>query len=340
MSQPAILIALTPAEKSDFLPPPVQKQLDALGVRQIPVELPLPEGRVWADVLAETKPDALVCAWAAPTLPENLPVGSDGGLRYVGYLAGSVRKLIPRPLIERGLLVTNWGGSISRTISECGLLLILSAMRRASHWSVAMHREGAWKNGLHTVTQSLYEKRVGLHGFGHIAQQMVPLLRPFGVAISAYSPSVPDGVLAAHDVKRSTTLENLFAENDVIVELAPYHAKNHHIVTEVLLRSIPPGGAFINIGRGAVVDEAALIRVAIDRRDDLEIGLDVYETEPLPVDSALRGMPNVALLPHIAGPTKDRRRDTASLVVENLGRLARGEQIPDLINLDIYDRAT
>jgi len=88
------------------------------------------------------------------------------------------------------------------------------------------------------------------------------------------------------------------------------------------------------------VDEAALIRVAIDRRDDLEIGLDVYETEPLPVDSALRGLPNVALLPHIAGPTKDRRRDTASLVVENLGRLARGEQIPDIINLDIYDRAT
>jgi phosphoglycerate dehydrogenase-like enzyme len=340
MSHPTVLIALTPAERTDFLTPPVQKRLDALGLRQIPVELPLSANLDWGTLLSEHQPDALMCAWAAPSLPEDLVVGSEGGLRYVAYLAGSVRKLIPRPLIERGLQVTNWGGSISRTVSECGLLLILSAMRRASHWSVAMHRDSAWKNGLQTVTQSLYEKSVGFHGFGHIAQQMVPLLRPFGVTISAYSPSVPDEVLAAHGVQRSSTLENLFADNDIIVELAPYHAKNHHIVTEKLLRSIKPGGVFINIGRGAVVDEAAMIRVATDRRDDLQIGLDVYETEPLPADSALRGLSNVALLPHIAGPTKDRRQDTAALAVENLTRFVRGEQLHDPITLDVYDRAT
>ena len=340
MSHPAVLIALSPAEKADFLTPPVQARLDALGLRQIAVELPLSADVDWSALLRQHQPDALMCAWAAPSLPEDLPIGQDGGLRYVAYLAGSVRKLIPRPLIERGLLVTNWGGSISRTVSECGLLLILSAMRRASHWSVAMHRDGAWKNGLQTVTQSLFEKSVGFHGFGHIAQQMVPLLRPFATTISAYSPSVPDEVLAAHGVQRSASLENLFAENDVIVELAPYHAKNHHIVTEKLLRSIKPGGAFINIGRGAVVDEAAMIRVATERQGDLQIGLDVYETEPLPADSALRGLSNVALLPHIAGPTKDRRQDTAALAVENLTRFARGEEIPDLITLDIYDRAT
>ena len=340
MPHPSVLIALSPAERTDFLTPKVQARLDALGMRQIALELPLSADIDWGALLRRHQPDALMCAWAAPSLPEDLPIGPHGGLRYVSYLAGSVRKLIPRPLIERGLLVTNWGGSISRTVAECGLLLILSAMRRASHWSVAMHRDGAWKDGLQTVTQSLFEKSVGFHGFGHIAQQMVPLLRPFGVTISAYSPSVPDEVLAAHGAQRSSSLENLFAHNDVIVELAPYHAKNHHIVTEKLLRSIKPGGAFINIGRGAVVDEAAMIRVATERQDDLQIGLDVYETEPLPADSALRGLSNVALLPHIAGPTKDRRQDSAALAVENLARFARGEQIHDPITLDVYDRAT
>jgi len=89
-----------------------------------------------------------------------------------------------------------------------------------------------------------------------------------------------------------------------------------------------------------VVDEAALIRVARDRAADLQIGLDVYEIEPLPKDSPLRGLPNVALLPHIAGPTKDRRQDTASFAIENLQRFLQGKPLESVITLDVYDRAT
>lgn len=340
MSRPTLLIPLTPEERSDFLPALVQSRLEKLPFQLRPIALPLPDPASWPKILAEAKAEALLCAWACPALPHDLPIGGPGQLRYVAYLAGSVKKLVPRSLIERGLQVTNWGNSISRTISECGLLLILSAMRRASHWSVAMHRDGQWKNGMKTVTQSLFCRRVGLHGFGAISQDMIPLLRPFDVSISAFSPSVPDAVFQKYGVARSPSLENLFSENDVVVELAPYHSKNHHIVTEKLLRSIPPGGAFINIGRGAVVDEAALARVARDRTDDLQIGLDVYETEPLPLDSPLRGLSNVALLPHIAGPTKDRRRDTASFAIENLEKFSQGQAVESQVTLDIYDRTT
>ncbi len=339
MSLPRVLIALSGPEKTDFLTPPVQALLDRLPVEQVHLTVPPKDPAIWSNLLAEIRPDALLCAWACPSLPETLAVGADG-LRFVGYFAGSVRKLVPRPLIERGLVVTNWGGSISRTISECGLLLILSAMRRASYWSVAMHRDGAWKQGVQTVTQSLFERSIGLHGFGHIAQQMVPLLRPFRGNISAFSPSVPDAVLAEHGVLRSPSLEHLFSEHDVIVELAPYTPKNHHIVTAGLLRSIRPGGVFVNIGRGAVVDEAALIAVARERPDDLQIALDVYEFEPLSADSPLRGMDNVAMLPHIAGPTKDRRQDTAALAVKNLGDFLAGKAPDPVVTVDVYDRAT
>jgi phosphoglycerate dehydrogenase-like enzyme len=141
-------------------------------------------------------------------------------------------------------------------------------------------------------------------------------------------------------VKRSPSLEELFSGNDVIVELAPYHAGNHHIINEAILRSIPPGGVFVNIARGAMVDEEALIRVARERAEDLQVGLDVYEQEPLPKESALRGLPNVALLPHIAGPTKDRRRDTTRLAIENLGCFVRGEAIPNCMTPEIYDLST
>ena len=340
MSSSVILQPLTSDEAKDFLTPPVQAKLNALPLRQVPFPLPLADPGAWKSILQQHRPEILLCAWGCPPLPEDLPVGQPGQLRYVAYLAGSVKKLVPRKLIENGLLVTNWGNAISRTISECGLLLILTAMRRAGYWNVAMHRDGGWKDGMKTVTQSLFCRSVGLHGFGAIAQEMIPLLRPFDVSISAFSPSVPDSIFQKYGVTRSPSLEHLFAEHDVIVELAPYTPKNHHIVTEKLLRSIRPGGAFINIGRGPVVDEAALIRVARDRLNDLQIGLDVYETEPLPKDSPLRGIPNIALLPHIAGPTKDRRQDTASFAIENLSRFLQGQPLESQITLDVYDRAT
>lgn len=340
MSAPVVLTALTQTERDDFLTSSVQTNLDSLSLRQVPLPLPLADPASWPKQVVDSKAEALLCAWGCPPLPSDLPVAGPGQLRYVAYLAGSVRKLVPRSLIEKGLQVTNWGSSVSRTISECGLLLILSAMRRSSHWNVAMHRDGAWKDGMKTVTQSLFCRSIGLHGFGAIAQELIPLLRPFGVSISAFSPSVPDAVFQKSGVTRSTSLEHLFSQHDIIVELAPYTPKNHHIVTEKLLRSIPSGGVFINIGRGAVVDEAALARVAKDRIDDLQIGLDVYETEPLPEDSPLRGLSNIALLPHIAGPTKDRRQDTASFAIENLQSFLQGKPLQSLITLDVYDRAT
>jgi phosphoglycerate dehydrogenase-like enzyme len=83
-----------------------------------------------------------------------------------------------------------------------------------------------------------------------------------------------------------------------------------------------------------------LVRVARERADDLQVALDVYETEPLPKDSPLRGLPNVALLPHIAGPTKDRRRDSTALALDNLEKFVRGEEIPGLITPEVYDRST
>jgi phosphoglycerate dehydrogenase-like enzyme len=332
-----LLIALTEDEEKDFLPDHHLKAIEALPVVIKRVDLPLGSSHDWPGILAENKPDVLIAAWACPPLPEDLAVGEEG-LKYVAYLAGSIKELVPRVLLERGLQVTNWGSSISRTVAECGLLLILMAMRRASYWSVVMHRDGGWKQGLETVTQSLHERSIGIHGFGQIARHMVPLLKPFGGDISAFSPGVPDALMEERGVKRCHSLPDLFSRNEVIVELAPYTPENFQIVTEELLRSIRPGGVFVNIGRGEVVDEEAMIRVAKDRQEDLQIALDVYGMEPLPVDSPLRGLPNVALLPHIAGPTKDRRKDSTAFAIENLRRFIHGETISANITPEIFDR--
>jgi len=140
------------------------------------------------------------------------------------------------------------------------------------------------------------------------------------------------------NIRRSETLEDLFSTADVLVELAPGKPANHHLVGDDLLSLLHEQAVFVNLGRGMVVDEDAMVRASRDR--GLHIALDVYETEPLPVDSPLRGLDNITLLPHLGGPTPDRRRDCGELALENLQNYLDDKPLSNFIDLGIYDRAT
>ena len=337
MSEPRAIVALSDLEAGDFFPGPMWDELERLLGDFRRVRLPLNQPDAWPALWRETPGDILICAWQSPSLNSTVTPADLKPLKYVCYLAGSVRRLVPRELIANGLLVTNWGGAISATVAECTLMLILMALRRASHWAIAMHRDGAWKNAA-TCTQSLLDRRVGIHGFGGISQALVPMLRPFTPHIQAFSPHVPDEHFTRSGVKRLHSLEELFAQSDVVVELAAATPENFHVVQESHLRLIPDGGVFVNTGRGSVVDEVALTRVAREGR--LQIALDVFEQEPLPADSPLRGLPNVTLLPHLGGPTRDRRRDSGALALKNLRAFRRGEPLEAVVNLEVYDRSS
>ncbi|MDQ8179941.1 hydroxyacid dehydrogenase [Pelagicoccus sp. SDUM812005] len=291
----------------------------------------------WESVLREANPEIVVGGWAMRPLPANALSELAPALKYVCYLAGSVRHLVSREQIAAGLLVTNWGNSISRTISECALLLTLSCMRRLTYWAEQMHDKGAWKTPA-TETQSLFDRRVGLHGFGAIAKELVPLLRPFTSRISAYTEGMPDEVYQEYGVEKADSLEALFANHDVIIEVEALTPARHKIIGEALLRSIPAGGVFVNVARGALVDENALVRVV--KSTDLQVGLDVFAIEPLPVDHPLRGCRNVTLLPHLSGPTTDRRIDSADRAIENLQRFREGKPLIAPITCEVYDRST
>ncbi len=297
------------------------------------VEAPLSDAD-WRELLREKRPEIILCAWETP----GLPLEAAEHLKYLCYLCGSIRSLVPRELIERGLKVTNWGAVVSNTVAECALLLILAALRRVGNWSVAMRTQGQWKSGRHPDTLSLFGRRVGLHGLGAISRDLVRLVEPFNVQLSAYSPSVPDETFERLNVRRSETLEDLFSRADVLVELAPGKPDNYHLVGDDLLGLLPPHAVFVNLGRGMVVDEAALVRASQQR--GLHIALDVYETEPLPVVSPLRSLDNITLLPHLGGPTPDRRRDCGELALQNLENYLASKPLTNLIDLGTYDRAT
>jgi len=286
-----------------------------------------------ARCLDELKPVVLVGAWSTPRLPEQLPES----LQYLCYLCGTVKMITNRRHLENGLRVTNWGGSISRTVAEAALLHILACLRRVPHWTIAMHQQGAWRTPEMEGT-SLFGLSVGIHGFGRVSRALIRLLKPFEVKIKVFAPDADAAAGQIHGFEPVATLEDLFAGSEIVVELAPLIPETTGIVQERHLRLLPPGGVFVNVGRGPVVDEPGLVRVA--QEGAIRIGLDVFATEPLAPDHPLRGLPNVFLTPHIAGPTANSCRDIGEYALANLRRFAAGQQLEALVTPETYDRST
>jgi phosphoglycerate dehydrogenase-like enzyme len=287
-------------------------------------------------VLTDYQPEIIVGAWDMPPLPLSAVAGQGGSLEYFSFVPGSAKKQITAEHLEAGLVMSNWGTTIGPYVAECALLLVLNALRRVALWGHQLKAEGIWRDRL-TNNRSLFRKRVGLHGFGAIAQSLVELMRPFDPIVTA-DTGVPDDVLAKYGVTRAESTEALFANSDILVELKPLTVKTEHSVDERLLRMLPPGACFVNIGRGSVVDEEALVRVASE--GNIEVALDVYAEEPLPVASPLRGLPNVFLLPHMGGATIDRGIECGERALRNVERFVAGETVENPVSVEAFVRAT
>lgn len=329
----SLLAVATPFEQQHFLAGTVVAELKALADEFRLID---PTGLTPADFareLAAINPDVLLNGWSSPPLPATLPPR----LRYMCYLTGSVRRLVTREQLERGFLVTNWGSAISRTVAECALFHTLSCLRQATHWTLLIHRDGGWRDGWEQ-TGSLFGRRVGLHGFGSVAREFVKLLQPFGCPLSVFAPDFDEAAAQRHGATRAASLESLFADNDVILEFAPLNPVTTGCVTEKHLRLIRPGGVFINTARAAIVDEAALLRVA--KEGKIFVGLDVFVDEPLPPDSGFRGLPNVSVSPHVAGPTLDRYPDASAYALRNLRAYTAGQPLEAIVTPTVYDQST
>jgi phosphoglycerate dehydrogenase-like enzyme len=337
---PVVVFALNGATKEQFFPGFNPRELPAF--REEWVDASRLNPGEWEKLLAAKRPEVVVTGWGTPAIPEGLVQSGELSLRYVCHLTGTVKGIVSRDLIGRGILVSNWGGVISHTIAEHALLLILGALRNMPRWRP--HLEGAptpaSNPGRAIPTRSLRGRRVGIHGFGAIVRHLISLLKPFGVSISSYSAGVPVELFAGHGVRCCGSLDELVSGSDILVECEALTPQSKGSVDARVLSLLPNGAVFVNVGRGAVVDEAALARLAATGK--ITVALDVFVREPLPRDSPLLGIPDALLSPHIAGPTQDALPLCGEFALANLRHYLSGrpDQIKGLITLEIYDRTT
>lgn len=336
-SSERILLAVNPEERSMFLP---QFESGFLGKR----ELTWFNGRrstqeQWVSLLEEICPTVIVSCWSTPRIPVEYACAEESPLRYVCHMAGSVR-LVPREFIERGGLVTNWGNAPAEPVAEHALLLGLAALRNLPEWRRFIARPGSEHDhpAAGIKTQTLYGQRVGIHGFGRVARALVALLKPFRVNLSVWSEGVPNDFIESHGATVATSLHGLFSHNDIIFECEALTEKSKSSVSAEMLASLPDGAVFVNVGRGCVVDQQALMAEAAQGR--IRVAIDVTRNDPVRTSDPIYKAENIILSPHIAGPTWAEFSECGRFSLENLSRYLQGDSLHEVVTLAAYDRAT
>jgi phosphoglycerate dehydrogenase-like enzyme len=278
--------------------------------------------------------DILLTGWGTPQLPTEIM--ERGKVKYICHVTGTIRSCIPRELLAQGLLVSNWGAVISRTIAEAALMMILGCLRRVRPIQEDLHNRQGYRAA--PAPDSLFERRVGLFGLGAIACELVSLLRPFHAHVSAYDPYVTDERFAAMGVQRAPDLRSLFIASDIVSVHAANTAETSGVIGGDLLKLLPNNGVLVNTARGALINEADL--AAELQAGRLWAALDVFAKEPLPLNSPLRGLDRVLLFPHQGGPTLDRYIDMGRLAVDNIRRFLADEPVLYKVSTEQYDIMT
>jgi phosphoglycerate dehydrogenase-like enzyme len=294
------------------------------------------KGPSFWDRLEVLGPEVVVTGWHSPLFDKNA-LKRIPSLRYICHVPGSVRHVVTRGFIEQGGIVSNWGGSVSHMVAEHALLLILACLRDLSRWQefIALRDKNS-EVGL--LTRTLFKRKVGIHGMGAVARHLIKLLAPFDADISAYSDGVPLSVYQSAGVKGADSLDSLFSNSEVLVECEALTPASRGSVNRSLLERMKYGAIFVNVGRGALVDEPVLLEFAAKGR--LRLGLDVLGREPVRLDDPALRTRGVIVSPHIAGPTQDRLRACGEWAWDNLIRYFEGKPLQGQVTLAIYDRST
>lgn len=213
----------------------------------------------------------------------------------------------------RDVRVTNTPGVLDACVADTALALMLAASRRIAE-ADRFVRAGRWPQEGFGLGTRMSGKRCGIVGLGNIGLQIARRAEAFDMPI-LYTNRKPRADAPAH-YRYCPTLTALAAECDFLVLAVPGGNATRHLVNAEVLQALGPQGWLINIARGTVVDETALVQ-ALQSGAIAGAGLDVFEHEPA-TPAALNAMDNVVMLPHIASGTHETRRAMADLMLANL----------------------
>ncbi|GAA1794021.1 2-hydroxyacid dehydrogenase [Nocardioides hankookensis] len=227
-----------------------------------------------------------------------------------------------RSAVPDGVTLCNGRGIHDTSTAELALTLILSSLRGIPDWVRAQDRH-EWRPGWRPA---LADKRVLLVGYGAIGEAIERRLLPFEVEVTRVARSARDGVHAI------TELPRLLPDADVVVLVVPLTDETRGLVDAAFLAAMPDGALLVNVARGPVVDNDALLAELSTQR--LRAAVDVVDPEPVPADHPMWDAPGLLVSPHVGGASSAMWPRAHRLVRDQLHRYAAGEQLVNVMSGD------
>ncbi len=268
-----------------------------------------------------------ILGWPPPSMEllRRIPT-----LKYIQLMSAGFDYLDVKALSEMGVRIANNSEAIKDSVAEHTILLMLAVYRDlVNSWRSLMHRR--WDTEVKRWEfQQITGKTIGIVGLGHIGQEVARRLKTWRANIIYHDiRTFPKKLEEELGVTR-VSLEELLRTSDIVTLHVPLNNRTRHMFSTREFSLMKPTAVLINTCRGPVVDEKALYD-ALAKRRIAAAGLDVFEEEPIQPDNPLMELNNVVLTPHTAGGSMETTRNITQFTVENVKRMATGQEPRSLI---------
>ena len=273
--------------------------------------------RLAPDVLRERMRDKAGAVICGSDRIDDALLAACPDLRAISSLAAGVNNIDLDACARRGVVVTNVPDVHAETVADLAWALMMNAARRVVEADVWLRREPwqGWEFG-QFLGSDVFGKKLGLIGFGAIGQALARRAAGFGMTVQYFARN---RLCAADETRlqaKLVSLDALMQDSDHVILTVPYWRETHHLIGRRELALMKPSATLINVARGGVVDDAALIE-ALEHGKPGAAALDVFENEPR-FDPRLRTLSNVVITPHIGSASLETRQAMAMRAADNL----------------------
>lgn len=287
---------------------------------------PAKPGETLDSLLAEAE-----VAFVQHTFPTDLASRAPK-LRWVQFGGVGFNRFFNHDVFNGRVTLTNATGALASPIAEQVMTFIFMHAKSAPR----LFRQKAERRWERFETAEIAGKTVGIIGMGAIGTQVASRAKCMGMKVLATRRSAKvreQSVGCFDEVFPRNALLEMLGESDFVVLALPLTAESRNLISERELRAMKPTAIIVNIGRGPIIDEPVLTR-ALKEGWIAGAGLDVFETEPMPPENELWGLPNVIISPHMAGHTEKRSEWVSRLFCGNLKRYIAGEKLINIVTKD------
>ena len=257
-------------------------------------------------------------------------------LRAVGRAGVGVDNVDVEAATQRGVVVMNTPGGNTISTAELSFSMLMALARKIPQATASM-RAGEWNRKAFSGTE-LYSKTLGVLGMGRIGTEVAKRALAFGMKVLAYDPYLAPSRAKALQVDLAE-LDDIFTQADFITVHMPLNDETRGMVNAAAFEKMKKGVRVINCARGGIINEADLL-AAVQGGKVAGAALDVYEAEPLPKESPLRGVPQIVMTPHLGASTEEAQENVGIEIAESIAAFLLRSEVRNAVNMPSFDAKT